>query len=413
MQRINTVVLVLLLSMAAWSQIVLPQEVKDANARMLQQKNLPQLKQFTDLVEEHQFPYAFYFNQVLGIDQEHSQRGNQRSVRFERYDGRMMLAMTGNYYAAYSAERMDCNARVKRTFDDVILPLLKAAVPLFANDDSFTAYAFEVSHHVRRKVIGLPTENTENTVFLVPRGPAQHMAAATTPDQVQAALLESEVFVDAEPIQFWYAGDRPPQTPADLPSKHVRAQRTDPEPAQEIPLAAPAPTVSAKLMKPAEIPVRIITAKTLAELKTKYATPVSEMLNQLDPQAHFVSYAPPDFIGFHEAAFLQLSMTTLLDAPAGTSRYRLAALAFDEHISHLVRPVLVRFQQASDFDGISFSTTVKQSGTAEAIAIEYFLPLQSMRCFARYDCTGQQLIDSGFLLINGERASLNLQLAEK
>jgi hypothetical protein len=414
MRRISTIALALLLSTAAQAQIVLPQEVKDANARILQQKYLSQLKRLADLIEEHQFPYAFYFSQVLGIDQEHSQRADQRAIRFQRYDGRMMLAMTGNYYAAYSAERMDRNARVKRTFDDVVMPLLKAAVPLFANDDAFTAYAFEVSHHVRRKVVGLSTENTENTVFLVPRGSAQHMVSATSPDQVQAALLESEVFVDAEPTQFWYAGDHPPDAPMEKPVKHeLRARRTDPEPTPEMPVAVPEPTVSAKLMKPAEMPARIITPKTLAELKTKYASPVSEMVGQLDPQAHFVSYAPPDFIGFHEAAYLQLSMKTLLDAPAGTSRYRLAALAFDEQISHLVRPVLARFQQSSDFDGICFSTTVKQSGSDNAVAIEYFLPLQSMRCFARYDCTGQQLIDSGFLLINGERASLNLQVAEK
>jgi hypothetical protein len=35
-----------------------------------------------------------------------------------------------------------------------------------------------------------------------------------------------------------------------------------------------------------------------------------------------------------------------------------------------------------------------------------------MRCFAKYDCTGQQLINSGTVLINGERSELDLQIAE-
>jgi len=35
-----------------------------------------------------------------------------------------------------------------------------------------------------------------------------------------------------------------------------------------------------------------------------------------------------------------------------------------------------------------------------------------MRCFANYDCTGQQLINSATVLINGERSQLDLQLAE-
>jgi hypothetical protein len=35
-----------------------------------------------------------------------------------------------------------------------------------------------------------------------------------------------------------------------------------------------------------------------------------------------------------------------------------------------------------------------------------------MRCFASFDCTGQQLIDSGTVVINSERAALDLQVTE-
>jgi len=35
-----------------------------------------------------------------------------------------------------------------------------------------------------------------------------------------------------------------------------------------------------------------------------------------------------------------------------------------------------------------------------------------MRCFASYDCTGQQLLDAGTVVIDGERAALDLQIAE-
>jgi len=35
-----------------------------------------------------------------------------------------------------------------------------------------------------------------------------------------------------------------------------------------------------------------------------------------------------------------------------------------------------------------------------------------LRCYESYDCTGQQLINSSFVLINGERVSLDLQSAE-
>ena len=45
-------------------------------------------------------------------------------------------------------------------------------------------------------------------------------------------------------------------------------------------------------------------------------------------------------------------------------------------------------------------------------AVEFFFPFTALRCYEKYDCTGQQLIDTGVVLINGERVSLNLQIAE-
>ena len=77
--------------------------------------------------------------------------------------------------------------------------------------------------------------------------------------------------------------------------------------------------------------------------------------------------------------------------------------------------MIAYFKDHSDFDGIDFSTTVRVvSSPAEgsALAVEFIFPLTLLRSYADFDCTGQQLIDAGFVLINGERVSLNLQAAE-
>ena len=140
---------------------------------------------------------------------------------------------------------------------------------------------------------------------------------------------------------------------------------------------------------------------------------IDRMVKSLDKEAHFVPYAPPTFIGFRQGAYLQLSINTQLDTPAGTSRYKQAALAFDEHISHLIRPLLDFFPGNVDFDGIDFSSVIHlKSGDAHTESVEFFFPVRVMRCFASYDCTGQQLISSGTVLINGERSELDLQVAE-
>ena len=75
-----------------------------------------------------------------------------------------------------------------------------------------------------------------------------------------------------------------------------------------------------------------------------------------------------------------------------------------------------------EIDGIAFSTSLHASLATPAAAkgttsesseaVEFFLPLESLRCYESFDCTGQQLINAGVVLINGERVSLDLQTAE-
>jgi hypothetical protein len=140
------------------------------------------------------------------------------------------------------------------------------------------------------------------------------------------------------------------------------------------------------------------------------------MVKELDPQAHFVSYASPNFIAFRSGVYLELSVNSTLAESANASRYRLAALAFDDHIAHLIRPTLGYFKDDSQFDGLGFSSTLhlaaKPGPNTNSEAVEFFFPFTALRCYERYDCTGQQLLDAGTVLINGERVSLDLQMAE-
>jgi hypothetical protein len=145
----------------------------------------------------------------------------------------------------------------------------------------------------------------------------------------------------------------------------------------------------------------------------------------MDGQASFVTYAPPSVVSFRKGAYLEFSVNSKLPAAVAGSRYKLAALAFDDHIAHLVRPIAFQFQGDTPLDGIAFSTSIHTGATTVTAptgakptasdttqAVEFFLPLESLRCYESYDCTGQQLIDAGAILINGERVSLDLQTAE-
>lgn len=411
MRSSRALVLVVMLAAAMLpAQVMTPFEVKDPAARNLQQRWLEQLKAIGSDLQAHQFPYAFYLSRQLDIDEVKQQQRDQSSIRFDKFNGHLVLEITGNYYAAYSDALLDKGARVKKTYEDLVLPILKIAEPRFPGDDSFTAFAIEVSHHVRRRVMGgVEVENPENLTFILPRAAAHHLATAASVEQAQAALLDSEVYVDAEPFFLWLTDNHPPAS-AKKAEPGTTAKVEVAGPAVAPATQAPAPTVSDRILK-GSLPARLITPAVLTQLQSTHQDAIARMVGYLAPQAHFVPYAPPTFVGFHEGAYLQISITSELPSRAG-SRYQLAALAFDDHISNLVRSVLAYFQQDDSFDGISFSTTPKMPDGSNSEAVEFFFPFAALRCYANYDCTGQQLIDSGIVLINGERASLNLQTAE-
>jgi hypothetical protein len=390
----------------ARGQVITPMELQDPKLQHLQQRHLQTLIAIGREIEEHQFPYRFYLCRTLDLDLEKLQTADLRSIRFDAYEKRTVLAITGNYYASYSAEKMDSDARLKETFKQVIVPILQAEVPRFPDDSEFSAFAIEVAHHVRRKIMGMSSEVPENVAVIMPVGSAQRFVDAKNDDERQAAMLETEVFLNGAPYSVWLREGAPPEE-----WKEREAQRVSGglETSARVMPSESSPVVSKALLGGA--PARIITPESLAGLQRQNQDAIDGAVKALDAQAHFVAYAPPSFIGFRQNTYLQLSMSSTLNANPASSRYKLAALAFDEHVAHLIRPLLDYFPGEVQFDGVDFSTTVHVADR-KTQAIEFFFPYRVMRCFAAYECTGQQLLNSGTVVIDGERAALDLQVAE-
>lgn len=408
------------------AQIVSPAEIQDVQMRELQQAHLGDLKAVGVAISSHSFPYRLYFSRTLDLNESQQQRGDQRSIRFDKFRNQTVVEITANYYAAYSAELMKREERARRTLDDVIVPMLQVAVPKLISEEKVQGFAIEISYHVRKKVLGVSTENPENVAFILPRAAARRLMAATSPAEREAALMQGFLFVNREPLDGW--GSRVSEFAVETPTAPVPAPlRVDAKPAPEVGgfsvMVTPAPVeheTPAPPVSAAEPSVRLavdprpeISRDSLSKLQSTYQESLNQLVHDLDKEAHFVAYAPPSFIPFHKGAYLQLSMTTILHEQEGGSQYRVAALAFDEHIAHLIRPALASLKSRPDFDGIDFSTSVRLAGAAgSGVAVEFILPTKALLCYQDYDCTGQQIINLGFVLINGERASLDLQSAE-
>lgn len=395
----------------AAAQVLTPMELSDPKYQQLQQRHLQALMDIGNEIQEHKFPYPFYFSRVLDVDLSKAQLGDQRSIQFTSYQNQTVLEITGNYYASYSAALMNPYQRLKETFQQVIMPILRSEVSHFPDDSEFSAFGIEVSHHVRQKAMGVDAEGPENVVIVIPVVAAQHLVDAKTDDQRQAAALEASVFLNGVPYALWLGDGAPSEgwKERSISTAHAPALHT--ASAEQSATATGSAGVSSRLVNPA-LPARIISPAELATLESSNADVVERLVHGMGQEAHFLPYAAPSFVAFRQGAYLQLPIATTVDTSPESSRYKLAALAFDEHVSHLVHTVLDYFPRTADFDGVSFSSVVRSKHESSSLAVEFFFPFRTMRCFASFDCTGQQLIDSGIVVINGERAALDLQVAE-
>jgi hypothetical protein len=351
---------------------------------------------------------------VLDLNEGQQQRADQRSIRFDKFGTQTVLQITANYYASYSSELMKKEERARKTLHEVTVPILQAAVPLMIQEEKLQAFAIEISHHVRKKVLGVSTENPENVALILPRGAATQLVAAKSPAEQDAALMQGLLFIDGKPMDGWGPPDGAMVAESSAP-------RPDAKPAIGTTAWSSLPQLPGEAEKLATPPSRIaaeprpeVSEESLKKLRSSNQATLDALVHELDQVAHFVSYAPPTFIAFHKGAYLQLSMTTTLRESEAGSQYRRAALAFDEHIAHLIRPVLASLKTKPDFDGINFSTSVRLAGagTSGGQSVEFIFPTAALVCYEQFDCTGQQLINQGFVLINGERVGLDLQNAE-
>ena len=342
--------LLLFVTSASLAQVVSPVEIKDPALRALQQQYMDDLGRAGEDILSIHFDYPFYLSRKLDLDQARQQIADQSSIRFDSYNGQTVLAITGNYYAAYSAQKMSPGQRARSTFLKVVMPILKAAVPFFQNNEHVQGFAVEISHHIMGKVMGVSMERPENLMVFLSRSGALRLLAAKDETAQQAALLQGEMFLNAQPISIWLNDSVLPPAASDHPDDTSNtasgAEKTGAETAGKGSGSQPGVSTppALKPKEPPPPPPRDTSTQALSALQFADQPIVDRIVKELDSQAHFVAYAPPKFVAFRQGIYLELSLNSTLPPSAAGSRYKLAAMAFDEHIAHLIRPLLAYFK---------------------------------------------------------------------
>ena len=410
---------------------VSPAEIRRPQLKALEKTYLTQLVALNREIAAMKFPFLFIPSRYVGLDPKDQQGADQRGLEFVRFHDRTILKVSGNYNAAFNADLLTQNQRANRVLDDVVVPLLTVLTKFFPTPTDFDAFGFEISYHVRRHSQRYGYEGKENLVLVFAKENAFAYLKAQRESQKQEILSASEVFVDGK--EFGLAlGERDPIMVEDVdktgPAQVSATVEKDSAPSAQKETRSSDQALSVRLpwsdqdLPPGLRPTRAETAVDAVRISGQSApantartkADVDALQNKLQPQLdalakegaakfHFVDYAPPSLVLFRDQIYLQLTLRNpaLFDRNM-TSIYRRAAQSFDLFLAPLLKDLLTKIPATREISGLDITVLDKfASNTSSSEALEYICPLTSLRQFADYAITNQDLIKQSVVLVNG------------
>lgn len=424
----------------AFSQVS-PSEILNPDLKALEESYFQQLKSINQSIAKTKFPFPLYLSRYVGLDPAHQAEADSRGLEFVRFQDRAILKVTGNYNAAYDTTRLNRNERAAATFRTVVLPILEQVTAVLPKDLACDGIGFEISHHTHTRDRAYDYEGKEILVVVLDREDAWALSLAATDPERQEIVNRSKVYVsgaefglslvERDPLNVQALPRSVPAKPdftsttrsstltgrsSLLKSNLPPASATPSVPASEV--SAP-PSVSPILPAPKTVdapPANPPPTQADADrLDERYQVQLAAFAKQGAAKFHFVDYAPPTFVVFHDQMALQLTLRNSIQfGPVRGSIYKRAAQSFDLFLAPLLKDLSDRISPDLEFQLYDFSVLNKLSpgpkGTSEAI--EFICPRTALKQFVNAEITNQQLLDQSFILVNGVRIALNLQLVE-
>ena len=420
---------------------VSPSEILNPDLKALEESYFQQLKSINQSIAKTKFPFPLYLGRYVGLDPAHQAEADSRGLEFVRFQDRAILKVSGNYNVAYDTSRLNRNERAAATFRTVVLPILEQVTAVLPKDMACDGIGFEISHHTRTRDRAYDYEGKEILVVVLDREDAWALSLAATDPERQEIVNRSKVYVSGaefglsllehDPLNVQALPRSVPAKPDStsttrsstltgrssfLKSNLPPASATPSVPASEVPAL---PSVSPVLPGPKTVDAPPAspppTQADADRLDARYQVQLAAFAKQGAAKFHFVDYAPPTFVVFHDQMALQLTLRNSIQfGPVKGSIYKRAAQSFDLFLAPLLKDLSDRISPDLEFQLYDFSVLNKLSpgpkGTSEAI--EFICPRTSLMQFVNAEITNQQLLDQTFILVNGVRIALNLQLVE-
>ena len=419
------------------SSQVSPNEILNPDLKALEQTYFRELIGINQSIVKTSFPFPVYLSRYVGLDPAKQAEADSRGLEFVRFQDRTILKITGNYNAAYNALSMTRNDRAAATFRSVVLPILTVVTAALPEDLACDGIGFEISHHARTNNGSYDYEGKEILVVVFGRSDAWVMSRAASDAQRQEILNRNKIFLNGNDYGLSLTEHDPLNVealPRSIPAKPdatstarsavVPSQfRTPSSSSQLVPartrVDAPVPQVDASPPAPTAVDpspaTPVPTQADADQMDEKYQTQLAALHKEGTTKFHFVAYAPPTFVLFHDMLTLQMTLKNSLQFdPSKSSIYKRTAQSFDLFLAPLLKDLSGRISPDVEFQLFDFSVLNRLSPSAKesSEALEFICPRAAVKQFINAEITNQQLLDQSIILVNGVRIALNLQIVE-
>ena len=412
---------------------VSPNEILDPDLKTLEKQYFPQLKSLNQAIARMHFPFPFYLSRYVGIEPAKQAETDSRGLEFVKFRDRIVLKITGNYDAAYSATQFTRNERAARTFQDVLLPILQTVTQGIPPDVSCDSIGFEVSYHTRAAEKSYDYEGKELFVIVLDRQDAFVLAQATNDTARQDVLNRSMIFLGGQEFGLsllekdpYVVSTLPRAKPSKTDSSSTagssttlsRLNHTIPNAIPSVAAAASSDSSSSPAAKPDLSQARpVATQADVDRLQSQYQAQLDILSKEGQAKFQFVDYDPPAFVVISKQLALQMTLRNNLRFDIEKSSiYKRAAQTFDLFLAPKLKDILDKIPDDNAVAVYDFSVvnplTSSMGAKERSEAVEFILPAALARQFANNEITNQALIDKSQVLVNGVRIALNLQLVE-
>lgn len=424
---------VLLASAPLLSAQVSPNEILDPDLKALENQYFSQLKSLNQAIAKLHFQFPFYLSRYVGIEPAKQAETDSRGLEFVKFRDRTVLKITGNYDAAYSATQFTRNERAARTFQDVLLPILRTVTQGIPPDVACDAVGFEVAYHTRAAEKSYDYEGKELLVIVLDRQDAFVLAEATNDTARQDLLNRSMIFLGGQEFGLsllekdpYVVSTLPRTKPSKADSSSTtgssttlsRLNRAIPNAIPSVAAGASSDSSSGVAAKPDLSQARpVATQADVDRLQSQYQAQLDTLSIEGQAKFQFVDYDLPAFVIISKQLALQMTLRNNLRFDIEKSSiYKRAAQTFDLFLAPKLKDILDKIPNDNAIEVYDFSVVnplTSSTGAKErSEAVEFILPAALARQFADNEMTNQALIDKSQVLVNGVRIALNLQLVE-